>query len=153
MAKDKRYRRGLATLKRVNGGTGGPILAPLSELSPDFSRYIVEFVFGDVFSRRGLDLKSREIAAVAALAAVGDTSRQLRVHIGNALKVGCSRQEVVEVFVQTAVFAGFPRAMNALFVAREIFAELDERASGTAGRRAGKAPVRSPRRRGRRAGG
>jgi 4-carboxymuconolactone decarboxylase len=126
---EQRRRRGEAILKRISGGTGGPILAPLGEIARDFPSYILEFVFGDIFSRRPLDLKSREIAAVAALAAIGDTDRQLRVHIGNALKTGCTRAEVVEVLIQTAVFAGFPRAMNALFTARDVFAELDRRVS------------------------
>jgi 4-carboxymuconolactone decarboxylase len=127
--RDERRRRGLAILKKIDGGTGGPILAPLGEVAPAFPDFIREFVFGDVFARRKLDLKSREMAAVAALAAIGDTERQLRVHIGNALKTGCTRAEVVEVLMQTAVFAGFPRAMNALFTAREVFAELDARAA------------------------
>ncbi len=127
--KRDRYARGWAKLQQVSGNTGGPILAPLDEVAPGFSRYIVEFVFGDIFSRPGLDLKSREIVALAALATRGDTRRQLEVHIGNALKTGSSRQEIVEVFIEVAVFAGLPAAMNALFIARDVFADLDRRAS------------------------
>lgn len=128
-SEQRRRRRGEAILKRISGGTGGPILAPLGEFAPPFPRFILEFVFGDIFSRRELDVKSREMAAVAALAAIGDTDRQLRVHIGNALKTGCTRQQMIEILMQTAVFAGFPRAINALFTAREVFRELDDRAA------------------------
>jgi 4-carboxymuconolactone decarboxylase len=76
-----------------------------------------------------LDLKSREIAVVAALTALGNATPQLKVHIHGALNVGCSRQEIVEVVIQMAVYAGFPAALNGLFAAKEVFKERD--ASGT----------------------
>ena len=63
----------------------------------------------------------REIATIAALAALGNAQPQLKVHIEAALNVGCTRDEIVEVFIQMAVYAGFPAALNALFAAREVF--------------------------------
>ena len=76
-----------------------------------------------IYSRPGLDLKSREVAAVAALTALGNAAPQLKVHIQGALNVGCTEQEVVEVIMQMAVYAGFPAALNGLFAAKEVFAE------------------------------
>lgn len=87
---------------------------------------LIEFAFGDIDSRPGLDLKSREIAVVAALTALGTAVPQLKVHIHGALNVGCTREEVVEAFMQRAVYAGFPAAINGLFAAKEVFKEHDD---------------------------
>ena len=72
-------------------------------------------------------MKSREIAVVAALTAMGNAAPQLRVHIAAALHVGCTRQEIMEVVMQMAVYAGFPAALNGLFAARDVFAEHEGR--------------------------
>jgi 4-carboxymuconolactone decarboxylase len=74
-----------------------------------------------------MDLKSREIVTVAALTALGTTTTQLKVHIHGALNVGCTREEVVEIMIQLAVYAGFPAAMNGVFAAKEVFAERDKK--------------------------
>ena len=76
-----------------------------------------------MYSRPGLDLKSREIATVAALTAMGTALPQLKVHVHGALNVGCSPQEIIEVMIQMAVYAGFPAALNGIFVAKEVFDE------------------------------
>jgi 4-carboxymuconolactone decarboxylase len=73
-----------------------------------------------------LDLKSREIATIAALTALGNAQPQLKVHIHGALNVGCTREEVIEVIIQMAVYAGFPAALNGMFTAKEVFKERDE---------------------------
>jgi 4-carboxymuconolactone decarboxylase len=88
-------------------------------------RYIIEFAFGDIYARPGLDLKLREIATVAALTALGNAQPQLKVHIHGALNVGCTREEVVEVILQMAVYAGFPAALNGVTAAKEVFQERD----------------------------
>lgn len=115
------YEQGLARLKEIDGRGGEEVVAELAKLSPDFARYLVEFVFGQVMSRPGLDLKSREIATVAALTALGHAQPQLKVHVAAARKVGCSREEIIEVIIQMAVYAGFPAAINGLFTAWEVF--------------------------------
>lgn len=84
----------------------------LQDIAPDLVRYVIEFPFGDVYIRLGLDLKSREIAAVAALTALGNATSQLKVYIHGAVNVGLSRQEVVEIIIQMAVYAGFPAAIK-----------------------------------------
>ena len=123
---NERYQRGWAKLKEVDGQAGENVIASLADIAPDFARLVIEFSFGDIYSRPGLDLKTRELAVVAALTAMANAGPQLRVHIHGALNVGCTRQEVVEVIMQMAVYAGFPAALNGLFAAKEVFAETDE---------------------------
>lgn len=120
---NERYARGLAKLQEIDGQAGEKVVASLAGIAPDFARYLIEFPFGDIYSRPGLDLHSREIAVVAALTALGNAAPQLKVHIQGALNVGVSRQEVVETIMQMAVYAGFPAALNGLFAAQEVFAE------------------------------
>ena len=126
MENQDRYQRGWEKLREIDGEAGERVVASLQDIAPDFGRYLIEFPFGDIYSRPGLDLKSREIAVVAALTALGNAAPQLKVHIHGALNVGCSRQEVVEVIMQMAVYAGFPAALNGLFAAKEVFKERDE---------------------------
>ena len=120
-----RYQRGWAKLQEVDGDAGEKVIESLKDIAPDFARYVIEFPFGDVYSRPGLDLKSREIATVAALTALGNAQPQLRVHIHGALNVGCTREEVVEVIMQMAVYAGFPAALNGIAAAKAVFLERD----------------------------
>ena len=126
METNDRYRRGWEKLKEVDGEAGERVIESLKDIAPDFARLLIEFPFGDIYSRPGLDLKSREIAVVAALTALGNVTPQLKVHIHGALNVGCTEQEVVEVIMQMAVYAGFPAALNGLFAAKEVFAERDK---------------------------
>lgn len=118
-----RYATGLARLREIDGEAGERVVASLADIAPDFARYLIEFPFGDIYSRPGLDLRSREIAVVAALTALGNAAPQLKVHIRGALNVGVSRDEIVETIMQMAVYAGFPAALNGLFAAREVFGE------------------------------
>lgn len=121
MNKENRYELGLAKLREIDGEAGERVLDSLSDIAPDFARYLIEFPFGDIYCRPGLDLKSREIAVVAALTAMGNAAPQLKVHIQGALNVGVSREEIVETIMQMAVYAGFPAALNGLAVAKEVF--------------------------------
>lgn len=120
-----RYERGLAALKAIDGDAGENVVSSLADIAPDFATYLIEFPFGDIYSRPGLDLRSREIATVAALTAMGNARPQLKVHIHASLNVGLTRAEIVEVIMQMAVYAGFPAALNGLFAAKEVFAEID----------------------------
>ena len=120
---NERYKRGLQKLKEIDGENGEAVINSLQDIAPDLARYTIEFPFGDVYSRDGLDLKSREIATVAALTALGNAQPQLKVHINGALNVGCTKTEIIEVIIQMAVYAGFPSALNGINVAREVFEE------------------------------
>ena len=122
-----RYKRGWEKLKEIDGEAGERVVEVLQDIAPDLVRYTIEFPFGDIYSRPGLDLKSREIATVAALTAMGTAVPQLKVHINAALNVGCTREEIVEVIMQMAVYAGFPAALNGMFVAKDVFKERDEK--------------------------
>ena len=121
----QRYERGWKKLEEIDGEAGKNVMESLKDIAPDLGRYIIEFPFGDVYSRPGLDLKAREIATVAALAALGNARPQLKVHIHGALNVGCTREEIIEIMIQMAVYAGFPAALNGVFAAKEVFAERD----------------------------
>ena len=123
---ESRYERGLAKLREIDGKAGESVLESLEGIAPDFARYLIEFPFGDIYSRPMLDLKSREIAVVAALTALGNAAPQLKVHIQGALNVGVKRAEVVETIMQMAVYAGFPAALNGLAAAKDVFAQGGE---------------------------
>ena len=118
-----RYARGLQALAEIDGNAGQRVIDSLAGIAPDFARYLIEFPFGDIYSRPGLDLRSREVATIAALTALGTATAQLKVHIEAGLNVGLSREEIVETIMQMAVYAGFPAALNGLFAAKEVFAE------------------------------
>lgn len=116
-----RLARGKARLKEITGQSGEKVMEAMAEIAPDFARYIFEFGYGDIYSRPGLDLRTRMLATVAGLVALGHAERELEVHIGSALNVGASRDEVVEVIMQMALYAGFPAALDALFIAKRVF--------------------------------
>lgn len=123
---EDRYERGWAKLAEVDGEAGTRVIDSLKDIAPDLARLVIEFPFGDIYSRPGLDLRSREIATVAALTALGHAIPQLEVHVHAALNVGVSRQEVVEIIMQMAVYAGFPAALNAMQAAKRVFGQRDE---------------------------
>jgi 4-carboxymuconolactone decarboxylase len=120
---DERYARGIRRLAEIDGEGGQQVVDALKDVAPDLARYVIEFGFGDVYSRPGLDLRTRELATVAGLAALGHAQPQLKVHVNGALNVGCTPAEVVEVIIQMALYAGFPAALNAAFTAKQVFAE------------------------------
>ncbi len=117
---DDRRDRGLRALRETTGESGENVIARLRDIAPDFADWIVDFSYGDVMARPGLDRHTRQLATIAALTALGNAQPQLRLHIAGALNVGCRPQEIVEVILQMAVFAGFPAAINALNIAREV---------------------------------
>jgi 4-carboxymuconolactone decarboxylase len=120
---NERFEKGLKKLQEIDGEAGQKVIDSLASIAPDLAKYTIEFPFGDVYQRPGLDLKSREIATVAALTALGHCLPQLNVHINGALNVGCTPEEIIEIIIQMAVYAGFPAALNAMFVAKEVFLE------------------------------
>ena len=117
-----RFTTGQEMLQRVDGKGGDAVISSLKDIAPDFARYLIEVPFGDIYARPGLDLRSREIATIAALTALGNAAPQLKVHIAAGLNVGLTQEEITEVIMQMAVYAGFPAALNGLFAAKEVFA-------------------------------
>lgn len=120
-----RYERGLDTLGRVTKGSGEAVVRSFNDILPQLGRYIVEFAYGDIISRPNLDLRTRQLATVAALTAMGTTAVQgpLKVHINGALNVGANPQEIVEAILHMLPFAGFAVVQNAINTAREVFKE------------------------------
>lgn len=126
MNKD-RYQRGVKKFKEMKGEeAGAQAIENLHELDADLARYVIEFPFGDIYSRPGVDLKTRELATVSALIAMGNAPTQLKVHIQSALHLGISRKEITEIIIQLSVYAGFPAALNAMRVAKDVFKEIDD---------------------------
>lgn len=126
---DDRYERGLQRLDELSQGMGQAVVESMSKTSPDFARYLVEYPYGDVFCRAGLDDKQRELSTVAALAALGYAEPELRVHINSALNAGASREEISETMILMSVYAGFPAAIHGLRAAESVFEARDEGAT------------------------
>jgi 4-carboxymuconolactone decarboxylase len=123
MPDDKKSQLGRARLRQMLGAPGEQAIENIARISPDMANYVVEFIFGDIHSRPGLDLKTRELAAVISIATRGGAEPQLRAHLHGALNVGWSEQEIIELMIELAVYAGFPAALNGLYAARDVFAE------------------------------
>jgi 4-carboxymuconolactone decarboxylase len=124
-----RYERGARLIGQVYGDPNAAenLEAALADIAPDMARFIIEFPYGDIYSRPGLDMQSREIATVAALTAMGNARPQLKTHIRASLNVGVSPEELVEIIIQMALYPGFPASLNALDVASEVFTEENVR--------------------------
>ncbi|AIS31083.1 carboxymuconolactone decarboxylase family protein [Methanobacterium formicicum] len=119
-----RYSRGWEKLKEIDGEAGEAVVESLKDIAPDLARYIIEFSFGDIYSRTGTSLPEKEIAVVAALTAMGNAAPQLKVHIHGALNVGVSTEELVEVILQMSSYSGFPSAINGINTLKDVLQEM-----------------------------
>ncbi len=122
----ERYEKGWKTLQAINGEAGDRILSLLNDISPDMAKMVIEFPYGDIYSRDGLDMKTRELITIASLTTLGNAKDQLKAHVSNALNTGCTKEEIIEVIMQMCIYAGFPAALNGLFAAKDIFDELEK---------------------------
>ena len=120
---ETRYDRGLGNMRAIFGQGIESALEALAATSPDLVRCLIEFPFGDIYARPGLDLKTREMLTVAALTVLGYPQAELKEHIRGALNVGCSRDEILEIILQMAVYAGFPATLEAIKTAASVFGE------------------------------
>lgn len=109
MNNENRLERGYEKLREVDGKAGEEIVDKLGDLG----KYIVEFAFGDIYSRENLNLREREIATIAMLTVMGKPE-QLKVHIQGGLNVGLTHKEIEEIIIHTVPYAGFPSAINAM---------------------------------------
>jgi len=123
MQQSERYKLGWEKLKEIDGEAGEKVINSLKDISPDLGRFIIEYSFGDIYSRETLDLKSKEIAVVAALTAMGNATPQLKVHLNGALNTGSSINEVKEVILQMSVYSGFPSSINAMNALKAVLGE------------------------------
>ena len=122
----ERYRRGIDIAEQLAADKIEHFVkSGVAEVAPDFARMVIEFAFGDLYSRDSLDLRSRELIAIAALAVSGSAGPQLRVHVESAASVGITKEEIVEVLMQIALYAGFPAALNALADCHDLLTDKD----------------------------
>jgi 4-carboxymuconolactone decarboxylase len=123
--KSAMYERGAETMRTIGNGTPGPGTARYPNLPPeqaeDVQRKLVEYCFGDTWGREGshIDLKMRRLLTIAALVAMGK-ERQLRGHIGGALKQGITPEEITEAIVHLIAYCGFPAGLTGLEIANEV---------------------------------
>ncbi|MBY5932243.1 carboxymuconolactone decarboxylase family protein [Tateyamaria omphalii] len=121
------YERGKALSEQVNPGMEDALAARYDALVPGLSRMVVEVPYGTFYSRGVVDEKTRLLATIAALAAMGGQTRpQLKVNITSARAVGASREEVCEIIYQMTLYGGFPAMINAMNAAIEVFEAEDE---------------------------
>ena len=118
------YEKGMGILAKISPEHYQNIVNNLADsVAPDLGTLAVEFNYGQIFARPGLDLKSRLFATVAGLTALGNTE-QLKFYINGALNVGWTEEEIIEVMMQMIIYAGFPVALNTILtVATEVFTE------------------------------
>lgn len=122
--KKTRFQTGMENLNLIDGTIGGNVITSLEDIAPDIGKYIVEFAFGDIYSREILSLQEREIITLTSLLTSGGCENQLNVHINASLNVGISKEKIIETFIHCIPYVGFPKVLNAVFVAKEIFAEI-----------------------------
>lgn len=120
---DTRFLKGIQNLNQVDGKGGEAVIASLQDISPDLGKYIIEFAFGDIYSRPVLSLQEREIITIVSLLTAGGCEPQLTVHINGALNTGITPEKIVESFLQCIPYTGFPKVLNAVFTAKKVFLE------------------------------
>lgn len=121
--KKTRFENGLEQVRVIDGIGGENVIKSLADISPDLGKFIVEFAFGDIYTRKVLDLQERELITITSLLTAGGCEPQLEVHINGSLNVGIAPQKVIEAFLQCIPYTGFPKVINAVFIAKKIFEE------------------------------
>jgi 4-carboxymuconolactone decarboxylase len=119
-----RYEKGKKVLEDIQQRPVEEIFNELEDVAPDLSRFVVEFPYSEIYTRDEVDLKTRELCTVAAITVLGAIP-QLKDHINAALNVGNSPSEIVEIIMQMSAYCGFPKAINGIVAAKEVFAERD----------------------------
>ncbi|WP_329541059.1 carboxymuconolactone decarboxylase family protein [Streptomyces sp. NBC_01358] len=120
-----RFEHGMKVLTRIDGEGGQKVIDSLANISPELGHQVVAWAFGDIYDRPGLADRDRQLVTLGMLTALGGCEPQLEVHINAALNVGLTTEEIVEALLHSAVYCGMPRALNATFVAKKVFAERD----------------------------
>jgi len=115
-----RYERGEKLLRTIDGDkVADNLIARYENLAPDFTRYLIEFAFGEIYAREG-DLKHRELVAIASLATMGGCDSQLETHVHGAFNVGLTESEIVETVMTLIPYVGFPKALSAMSVVKRV---------------------------------
>ncbi|GAA1951650.1 carboxymuconolactone decarboxylase family protein [Kitasatospora viridis] len=122
-ARQEQFERGMKVLDEINPAVGGTVLTALADISPELGHQVVAWGFGEIYSRPELAPRDRQLVTLGMLTALGGCEPQLEVHVNTALNVGLTPTEIVEALLHSAGYCGFPRALNATFVAKKVFAE------------------------------
>jgi len=122
----QRRARGAQKIGEILGQTPEQVERSLGDVAPQLATYVLETIYGEIYQSRALDARTRQIVTVAALATQGTAAPQLRTHIGGALRCGVTREELVEIMMQLAPFAGVAVAINGVAACREVFSAADK---------------------------
>lgn len=120
-----RFEVGMEQLKLIDGIGGENVIKSLEKIAPDVGRFIIEFAFGDIYTREELSLQEREMITITSLLTSGGCEPQLEVHINGALNVGISPKKIIETLIQCIPYVGFPKVLNAITVAKKIFTDKE----------------------------
>ena len=118
-----RFETGMEQLRKIDGISGENVIKSLEDIAPDIGRFIIEFAFGEIYPREELSLPEREMVTITSLLTSGGCEPQLEVHINGALNVALAPQKIVETFIQCIPYVGFPKVLNAIRVAKNVFSE------------------------------
>lgn len=116
-----RFARGMSVLDAIDGEAGVKVIDSLADIAPELGQQIVAWGFGDIYARADLQPRDRQLVTLGMLTALGGCEPQLEVHIGASLNVGLQPEQVIEAFLHASVYCGFPKALNAVAVARKVF--------------------------------
>jgi 4-carboxymuconolactone decarboxylase len=119
----ERFESGREVLDSIHDAAGHQVIDSLADIAPELGHQIVAWGYGDVYARPDLEPQERQLVTLGILTALGGSEAQLEVHVGASLNVGLTPQQIIEVFLHSAVYCGFPRALNAVGVARKVFEE------------------------------
>ncbi len=121
--RQQHFEHGKKVLDAIDGTAGAKVIDALGDISPELGHQVVAWGFGEIYSRPGLEPRDRQLVTLGMLTALGGCEPQLEVHVNAALNVGLTPQQIIEALLHSAVYCGFPRALNATFTAKKVFAE------------------------------
>ena len=117
------FARGKAVLDAVDGEAGNNVIDSLQDISPELGHQVGAWAFGEMYSRTELEPRDRQLVTLGMLTALGGCEAQLDVHVNVSLNAGLAPKEIIEALTHSAVYCGFPKALNATFAAKKVFAE------------------------------
>ncbi|MCX4749965.1 carboxymuconolactone decarboxylase family protein [Kitasatospora sp. NBC_01287] len=115
----------MSVLNEIDGDAGGRVIDSLADVSPELAHTVGAWAFGEIYARPALPPRERQLVTLGILTALGGCEAQLAVHVNASLNVGLTPEEIVEAMLHAAVYCGVPRALNATFAAKHVFAERD----------------------------
>ncbi|MFC5474422.1 carboxymuconolactone decarboxylase family protein [Paraherbaspirillum soli] len=127
MSNESTYRRrGLELLEQLHGGhAGAAMVAEMQDVCPAFADMTIDWAIGAIMDRPGLDLLTRELILIASCVTMGHAMPQLHAHAEAAMKVGATKEQIVETVLQLTFYAGGPAVRNSLVVLKDVFAQLE----------------------------